>query len=99
MDNTIRQLQQSNNNMIPYQQTILTYQMQIKRITDDNARLIHQLHAYSLMPATINELKQQQVILNDQLRQLTIRNSNLEQEIADGERATKHAAEIYKKGK
>ena len=99
MSNTIRQLQQpNNNNLAPYQQTILHYQMQIKRITDDNAYLVHQLHAYSVMPASINELKQQQIILNEQLRQLTIRNSNLEKEIADGQRATKHAADIYRKG-
>jgi SMC interacting uncharacterized protein involved in chromosome segregation len=98
MDNTIRQLQQPNNNMLPYQQTILSYQMQIRRVTDENARLVHQLHAYSIMPASINELKQQQIILNEQLRQIMFKNSNLEKEIADGERATKHAAEIYKKG-
>jgi hypothetical protein len=98
MDNTIRQLQQPNNNMVPYQQTILTYQMQLRRLTDENARLAHQLHAYSMMPASINELKQQQHILNEQMRQLTIRNSALEKEVADGERASKHAAEIYKKG-
>jgi len=96
MDSTIRQLQQPNNNMLPYQQTILSYQMQIRRLTDDNARLVHQLRACSIMPATINELKQQQIILNEQLKQITIRNTNLEKEIADGERATKHAAEIYK---
>jgi len=99
MDNTIRQLQQQpNNNMLSYQQTILSYQMQIRRVTDENARLAHQLHAYSIMPASINELKQQQIILNEQLRQIIIKNNNLEKEIADGERATKHAAEIYKKG-
>ncbi len=98
MDQTIRQLQQSNHQMVPYQQTILSYQMQIRRQTDENARLVHQLHAYSIMPASINELKQQQMILNEQLRQLAIKNSNLEHEIADGERASKHAAQIYKKG-
>lgn len=85
--------------MLPYQQAILSYQMQIKRVQDDNARLAHQLHAYSVMPTSINEFKQQEVILNEQLRHLTTRNSNLEQEIADGEQAGKHAAEIYKKGK
>jgi SMC interacting uncharacterized protein involved in chromosome segregation len=98
MDSTIRQLQQPNNNMLPYQQTILSYQMQIRRLTDDNARLVHQLRACSIMPATINELKQRQIILNEQLKQITIRNNNLEKEIADGERASKNAAEIYKRG-
>jgi hypothetical protein len=98
MDTTIRQLQQPNNNMLPYQQTILSYQMQIRRVTDENARLVHQLHAFSIMPASINELKQQQHILNEQLRQLTFRNNTLEQEVSDGDRASKHAAEIYKKG-
>ncbi len=97
MDTTIRQLQQSNN-MIPYQQTILSYHMQIRRLTDENARLAHQLHVYSTMPVSINELKQQQIILNEQLRQITMKNSSLEKEIDDGERASKHAAEIYKKG-
>ncbi|CAF3816364.1 unnamed protein product [Adineta steineri] len=97
MDNTIRQLQQPNNNMIPYQQTILSYQMQLRRVTDENAHLAHQLHAYSMMPGSINELKQQQQILDEQLRQLTMRNSTLEKEVADGDRASKHAAEIYKK--
>jgi septal ring factor EnvC (AmiA/AmiB activator) len=98
MDNTIRQLQQSNNNnMIPYQQTILHYQMQMRQLTDENNRLMQQLHVYSTMPASINELKQQHNILNEQLRQITMRNSYLEKEIADGQQATKHAAEIYKK--
>ena len=46
----------------------------------------------------INELRQQQHILDEQLRQITMRNGSLEKEIADGERARKNAAEIYKKG-
>jgi uncharacterized protein YoxC len=97
MDNSLRQLQQPNNHIAPYQQTILHYQMQIRRVTDENARLAHQLHAYSTMPASIHELKQQQNILNEQLTQLTIKNNNFEKEISDGQRASKHAAEIYKK--
>ncbi|CAF1212401.1 unnamed protein product [Adineta ricciae] len=97
MENTVRQLQQPNNSLIPYQQTIHSYQMQLRRLTDDNTRLAHQLHAYSMMPGSINELKQQQQILQEQLQQLTQRNSALEQEIADGQLASKHAAEIYKK--
>ena len=97
MEQTIRQLQQPNNNMITYQQTILHYQMQIQRMTDDNARLAHQLHAYSLMPASINQLKQQQIILSEQLRQITARNNHLEKEIADGQQASRQAAEIYQK--
>ncbi|CAF1476375.1 unnamed protein product [Rotaria sp. Silwood1] len=97
MDNTIKHLQQSNQNMAPYQQTILSYQMQLKRLTDENTHLAHQLHTYAMMPGTINELKQQQHVLDEQLRQINLRNSTLEKEIADGERARKHAAEIYKK--
>ncbi|CAF3454790.1 unnamed protein product [Rotaria sp. Silwood1] len=101
MENTIRQLQQQQqqqpNNILQYEQMIYPYQMQLRRIADENARLQHQLHAYSMMPATINELKQQQHILNEQLRQMTIRNSALENEAAESERASKHAAEIYKK--
>lgn len=98
LDNTIKHLQQPNDSMVPYQQTILSYQMQMRRLTDENARLAHQLHAYSIMPGTINELRQQQHILDEQLRQLANSNSSLEKEIADGERARKHAADIYKKG-
>jgi SMC interacting uncharacterized protein involved in chromosome segregation len=99
MENTIRQFQQQQpNNMVQYQQMILPYQMQLQRLADENTRLQHQLHAYSMMPATINELKQQQHILNEQIRQMSIRNSALENEVADSERASKHAAEIYKKG-
>jgi hypothetical protein len=98
MEQTIRQLQQPNNNMITYQQTILHYQMQIRRMTDENTRLAHQLHIYSIMPASINELKQQQIILNEQLRQITMRNNHLEKEISDGQQASKQAAEIYQKG-
>ncbi|UJR30157.1 hypothetical protein I4U23_017697 [Adineta vaga] len=97
MDNAIRQLQQPNNTLIPYQQTIHSYQIQLRRLTDDNARLAHQLHACSMMPGSINELKQQQQILNEQLQQLTMRNSTLEKEVSDGDRASKHAAEIYRK--
>jgi SMC interacting uncharacterized protein involved in chromosome segregation len=101
MENAIRQLQQQQqqpNNMFQYQQIVLSYQVQLRRLADENARLQHQLHAYSMLPAALNELKQQQHILNEQMRQLTIRNSALEKEVADGERASKHAAEIYKKG-
>ncbi|CAF0938633.1 unnamed protein product [Rotaria sordida] len=97
MNNAIKHLQQTNHNMAPYQQTILSYQMQLKRLTDENTHLAHQLHTYAMMPGTINELKQQQHILDEQLRQISIRNSSLEKEIADGERARKHAAEIYQK--
>ncbi len=100
MENTIRQLQQQHQptNMMQYQQMILPFQIQLRRLADENARLQHQLHAYSMMPATLNELKQQQHILNEQIRQMTIKNSALENEVADSERASKHAAEIYKKG-
>jgi len=99
MENAIRQLQQQQpTNMIQYQQIVLPYQMQLQRLADENTRLQHQLHAYSMMPATINELKQQQHILNEKIRQMSIRNSALENEVADSERASKHAAEIYKKG-
>jgi hypothetical protein len=97
MEQTIRQLQQPNNNMITYQQAILHYQMQIQRMTDENARLAHQIHAYSLMPASINQLKQQQMILSEQLRQITTRNNHLEKEISDGQQASKQAGEIYQK--
>ncbi|CAF2367475.1 unnamed protein product [Rotaria sp. Silwood2] len=101
MENAIRQLQQQQhqqpNNIAQYEQMIYPYQMQLRRLADENARLQHQLHAYSMMPATINELKQQQHILNEQLRQMTIRNSALENEAAESERASKRAAEIYKK--
>ncbi|CAF3393306.1 unnamed protein product [Rotaria socialis] len=101
LENTIRQFQQQQhqqpNNMAQYEQMILPYQIQFRRLADENAHLQHQLHAYSMLPATINELKQQQHILNEQLRQLTIRNSALENEAAESERASKRAAEIYKK--
>ncbi|CAF4050999.1 unnamed protein product, partial [Adineta steineri] len=98
MENTIRQLQQQQpQNMVQYQQMILPYQMQLQRLADENTRLQHQLHAYSMLPASINELKQQQHILTEKIRQMTIRNSALENEVADSERASKHAAEIYKK--
>jgi len=99
MENTIRQLQQQPNSTIQYQQMFLSFQIQLRRLTEENTRLQHQLHAYSMLPATLNELKQQQHILNEQIRQMTIRNSALENEVADSERASQHAAEIYKKGK
>lgn len=99
LDATIRQLQQPDPNIPTYQQTILHYQMHIKRITDENSRLIHQLHTYSIMPASINELKQQQFILNEQLQEITMRNNHLQKEIIDAERARKQAADIYHKGK
>ena len=104
MENTIRQLlqqqqQQQPNSMIQYQQMILPYQMHLRRLADENARLQHQLHAYSMMPVTLNELKQQQLVLSEQIRQLTIRNGALENEAAESERASKTAADIYKKGK
>ncbi|CAF3529601.1 unnamed protein product [Rotaria socialis] len=97
MTNTIKHFQQPNENMAPYQQRIVSHQMQLRRLADENARLLHQLHTYSMMPNSINELKQQQNILDEQLRQISNRNSSLEKEISDGERARKHAAEIYKK--
>lgn len=98
LNHTIKHFQQTNDAMAPYQQTVSSYQMQLKRLTDENARLVHQLHAYSMMPNTITELRQQQQLLDEQIRQISMRNSTLEQEIADGERAKKQAAEIYKKG-
>jgi hypothetical protein len=99
METTIRQFQQQQpNNMVQYHQMILPYQMQLRRLADENTRLQHQLHAYSMLPATINELKQQQHIANEQIRQMAIRNSALENEVAESERASKNAAEIYKKG-
>ncbi len=102
MENTIRQLlqqQQQPNTMIQHQQMMLSYQMNFRRLADENAQLKHQLNAYAMMPATLNELKQQHMILNEQVRQMTIRNSALENEAAKSEQASKHAAEIYKKGK
>ena len=99
MENTIRQLlQQQPNNIAQYQQIILPYQMNLRRLADENARLQHQLNAYAMMPATLNELKQQQHVLTEQIRQMNLRNSALENEVAESERASKHAAEIYKKG-
>jgi len=101
MENTIRQLQQQQHqptNIIQYQQMILHFQMQLRRLADENVRLQQQLHAYSPLPATLVDLKQQQHVLNEQIRQMTIRNSALESGVADSERASKHAAEIYKKG-
>ena len=101
MDHTIRQLQQQQSQTpspVQYQHMILSYQAQIRRFADENARLQYQLNAYSMMPATINELKQQHQLLGEQLRQIQIRNSALENEAAESERASKHAAEIYKKG-
>ncbi len=103
MENAIRQLQQQQqqqqpNNMFQYQQMVLSYQVQLRRLADENARLQHQLHAYSMMPAALNELKQQQHILNEQIRQMEIKNNALENQAAESERASKHAAEIYKKG-
>jgi len=100
MENTIRQLQQQHQptNIIQYQQMILHFQMQIRRLGDENLRLQQQLHAYSPLPATLVDLKQQQHVLNEQIRQMSIRNSALESGVADSERASKHAAEIYKKG-
>lgn len=104
MENTIRQIQQQQqqqqpNNMVQLQQMILQFQMQIRRLADENARLQHQLHGYTMLCPQLNELKQQQQILNEQIRQMTIRNSALENEVAESERGSKHAAEIYKKGK
>jgi hypothetical protein len=60
--------------------------------------LLHQLHTFAMMPGSINELKQQEQVLTEQIRQMNMRNSCLEQEIADGERASKQAAGIYQKG-
>jgi len=99
LETTIRQFQQQQPNSIAqYQQAILPYQMQLRRLADENARLQHQLHAYAMLPATLNELKQQHYILSEQIRQITLRNSALENEAAESQRASKHAAEIYKKG-
>lgn len=83
--------------LLRYQQAINSYQLQLKRITDENNQLMHQLHAYSMIPASINELKQQNQIVEEQIRQMSLRNSILEKEIADGERASKNAADIYRK--
>ena len=99
MENVIRQFQQQQpNNLAQYQQMTLHFQMQLRRLADENARLQHQLHAYAMMPATLNELKQQQHVYNEQIRQMTIRNSALEHEVAESEKASQRAAEIYKKG-
>jgi len=99
LDQTVRQFQQQQGqpNLVQYQQAFVSYQMQLKQLVDENVRLRHQLHAYSMMPTTLNELKQQHQHLSEQLRQLTVRNSALENEAAESERASKHAAEIYKK--
>ena len=99
MNKTIKQLQQSNDSMTSYQQTILSYQAQIRRLYEENAHLFDQLNVYSVMPNSINELKQQKHLLDEQIQQITVKNNTLEKEIADGKRAQKHAAEIYKKGK
>ena len=102
MDHTIRQLQQQQQTIpsIPqYQQMIMQHQMQLRRMADENARLQHQLHSYAMLPASINELRQQHQILGEQFRQLSLRNGALENEAAESERASKHAAEIYKKGR
>ena len=99
MENTIRQLvHQQPHTMAQYQQIILPYQMNLRRLADENTRLQHQLNAYAMMPATLNELRQQQLVLNEQIRQMNLRNSALENEVAETERASKHAAEVYKKG-
>lgn len=101
MDHTIRQLQQQQQTIpsIPqYQQMIMQHQMQLRRMADENARLQHQLHSYAMLPASINEVRQQHQILGEQFRQLSLRNAALENEAAESERASKHAAEIYKKG-
>lgn len=100
LDQTVRQYQQQQGqpNLVQYQQAFVSYQMQLKQLADENLRLRHQLNAYSMMGATLNELKQQHQHLSEQLRQLTVRNSALENEAAESERASKHAAEIYKKG-
>lgn len=98
LDQTVRQLQQQGTpNLVQYQQAILSYQIQWRQLYDENVRLKHQLNAYSMMPTTLNECKQQNQMLTEQLRQLTVRNSALENEAAESERASKHAAEIYKK--
>ena len=101
MENTIRQLQQQvmPNAMFNYQQMILPYQLNLRRLAEENLRLQHQLNAYAMMPATLNELKQQEQGLHEQIRQMSIRTNALENEVAESERASKHAAEIYKKGK
>ena len=101
MDHAIRQLQQQQQTIpsVPQcQQMIMQHQMQLRRMSDENARLQHQLHSYAMLPASINELRQQHQILGEQFRQLSLRNAALENEAAESERASKHAAEIYKKG-
>lgn len=103
LDQTIRQLQQQQQqqggpNYAQYHQMIVSYQIQLRQLAEENARLRHQLSAYMMMPTTLNELKQQNQTLTEQLRQLTVRNSALENEAKESEQASKHAAEIYKKG-
>ena len=108
MENTIRQFQQQHqqppppamsNAMFHQQQMILGFQINLRRLVDENHRLQHQLNAYAMMPATLNELKQQEQVLQEQIRQMSIRTTALENEVAKSEQASKHAAEIYKKGK
>ena len=102
LDHTIRQMQQQQQptHSVPqFQQMFLQFQMQLRRMADENGRLQQQLQAYAMLPASINELKQQHLILSEQLRQLSLRNSALENEAVESERASKHAAEIYKKGR
>lgn len=102
MENTIRQLQQQQpmpNAMFNYQQMIVNYQVHLRRLAQENHRLQHQLNGYAMVPAALNELKQQEQGLHEQIRQMSIRTVALENEVAESERASKHAAEIYKKGK
>lgn len=101
METTIRQLQQQvmPNAMFNYQQMLLPYQLNLRRLAEENLRLQHQLNAYAMLPATLNELKQQEQGLHEQIRQMSIRTNALENEVGESERASRRAAEVYKKGK
>ena len=104
LDQTMRQLQQQQQQqpspgVIQFQQTVHSYQIQSKRLAEENSQLVHQLNACGMMPNTLNDLKQQQQVLLEQIRQMELKNATLDQEISDGERASKNAAEIYKKGR
>ena len=98
MEKLIRQLQQQSQSFVHYQQAIVQHRMQLARLMDENARLKHQLQACPALVHSLNELKQQHDILNEELDKLSVRNSALENEAVDSERASKHAAEVYKKG-
>ena len=61
MEHSIQHLQsqQPNGIQVQYQQTVTSYQIELKRLSDENNQVMHQLHLYSMMPTTMNELKQQ----------------------------------------